>query len=79
MANAYSFPMHHTEFRAIRKRFKVNQSEMAELIGVMSERTIREYERAEHPIPGPVRILARLLVTHAPDGYTAQALEGVRR
>ncbi|MDE0915775.1 MAG: hypothetical protein OSB57_11440 [Planctomycetota bacterium] len=57
-----SLPMPPEEFIVLRAILDVSQVRMAELLGVGDERTIRGYEKGEHLIPGPARVLTRMLV-----------------
>lgn len=61
-----------SEFRRGRERLGVTQDRMAAILCLCSSRTIRGYESGERPIPGPTRILLRLLVEGAttPDCLT---------
>jgi len=45
------------ELIAARKRLDLTQSDLARVLRVGSDRTVRKWERGERPIPGPVAVL----------------------
>lgn len=49
------------EFKAIRKRLGLTQSELAAVLRISDLRTIRKWEKAEREISGPVSYLMELL------------------
>ena len=52
------------EFRAIRRRLGLSQSQLAATLKVASARTVRKWENAERDIPGPARVLMWLFDRH---------------
>lgn len=66
------------EFRRIRDLLELSQAQMATKLGVNADRSIRGYEKGEHIIPGPVRILSRVLVQQLISGYNPNAPVGPR-
>lgn len=50
------------ELRDARTALGLSQSQMAAVMAVYSARTIRKWEAEERDIPGPVRILIRILL-----------------
>lgn len=54
-------PMTSGEFAGIRAYLRLSQADLAVQLQLGSDRTIRYYERGERKVPGPVRILMRLL------------------
>ena len=53
------------ELKAARATFGLTIVDFANVLDV-DESTVRRWERAIHPIPGPVATLVRLAVEHAP-------------
>lgn len=50
------------ELKSARKSLGLSQAELARVVGVDSDRTVRRWENAERDIPGSVEVLLRLLV-----------------
>jgi len=57
-------PMTPREFQHIRKVLGVSRRELAELICVHDQSTIRRWEEGEREIGGPLTVLLRLLLKH---------------
>lgn len=50
------------QLKSVRQKFGLSQAELALLIGVASDRTVRRWEEGERDIPGPVIVLMQLLL-----------------
>jgi DNA-binding transcriptional regulator YiaG len=48
--------------RDARQRFRLSADGFAKLVGVESGRTVRRWEAGTRDVPGPVRVLMRLLL-----------------
>lgn len=49
------------EFKSIRERFNLTQSELAALLRIADLRTVRRWEKGEREISGPVQIIMELM------------------
>lgn len=50
-----------SELKAIRQRYGLSQSKLAELLRVSDMRTVRRWEAGEVPISGPASIILELM------------------
>lgn len=48
-------------FKALRRRLRLEQDELADLLGLGSDRTLRRWEDNEKDIPGPVQLAMELI------------------
>lgn len=53
------------KFKEARMRLGMSQNDMAEFLGIASDRTVRRWEEGEKDIPGPV-LLVLELIFHVP-------------
>ena len=56
--------MNNIEFREARRQLGFSQKQLATLLKVASDRTIRRWEAGEKDIPGPAVVLMNWLVTN---------------
>lgn len=49
------------EFKAARMRLGMSQNDMADFLGIASDRTVRRWEEGEKDIPGPVLLVLELI------------------
>lgn len=49
------------EFKAIRERYGLTQTELARVLRISDIRTIRRWEQGERAISGPVQIIMELM------------------
>ena len=47
--------------KAARKSLGLSQAEFARLVRVASDRTVRKWEDGERDIPGPVKVIMRII------------------
>jgi len=50
-----------TELKAIRQRYGLSTRELAELLRISDQRTIRRWEAGDNPISGPASIVLELM------------------
>lgn len=62
------------EFKAARTALGLSQSDLAALVQVQSDRTVRKWETGERDIPGPVIVLLWLFEKHPAALKTARSL-----
>lgn len=53
--------MDQIEFKAIRERYGLTQTELARVLRISDIRTIRRWEQGERAISGPVQIIMELM------------------
>ena len=63
------------QFQDLRERLGLSQAELALVLGIASDRTVRRWELGERDIPGPVIVLMKLIIRSA----EARELLGLRR
>jgi len=56
--------MNKTEFREARRKLGFSQKQLATLLKVASDRTVRRWEAGEKDIPGPVVVLMNWLLSN---------------
>jgi DNA-binding transcriptional regulator YiaG len=56
--------MNKTEFREARRKLGFSQKQLATLLKVASDRTVRRWEAGEKDIPGPVIVLMNWLLSN---------------
>ena len=49
------------QFKRIRKKLRLHQDELAEVLDIASDRTLRRWEAGQQDIPGPVMLLMELM------------------
>ena len=50
------------EFKKSRKKLGLSQAELATMLGISGDRTIRKWEEGERTLPGPVIVLMGLIL-----------------
>lgn len=50
-----------TELKAIRQRYGLTQTELADLLRISDRKTIRRWESGERPVSGPASIVLELM------------------